>query len=183
MTPAGVHAPLILTARLDPEAFALLDALRRRHFPPERNHLSAHLTLFHQLPGEEEAAVRAGLEAVARRTPAIEGRADRILPLGRGVAVGIDAPGLVAIRAQLAERWAGRLTPQDRGRLRPHVTVQNKVTAAAARELHAALAAGFEPFPVRIEGLLLWRYLGGPWAPVASVPFPTAGEPGRAASS
>jgi len=39
--------PLIVTAELAPEDFAWLDALRRHHFPPERNQLRAHLTMFH----------------------------------------------------------------------------------------------------------------------------------------
>lgn len=39
----------ILTAELDAENFFWLDDLRRKHFPPERNLLCAHLTMFHQL--------------------------------------------------------------------------------------------------------------------------------------
>lgn len=42
----------ILTAELDAESFAWLDGLRRKHFPPERNLLSAHLTMFHRLSPE-----------------------------------------------------------------------------------------------------------------------------------
>ena len=45
--------PLVLTAALDDETFDWLDGLRRRHFPPERNHLAAHLTLFHALPVDQ----------------------------------------------------------------------------------------------------------------------------------
>jgi len=39
----------ILTAEMDDDSFAWLAGLRRRHFPPERNFLPAHLTLFHRL--------------------------------------------------------------------------------------------------------------------------------------
>ena len=42
--------PLIVTAELGPADFAWLDAQRRAHFPPERNQLAAHLTMFHALP-------------------------------------------------------------------------------------------------------------------------------------
>ena len=57
------EAPLILTLRFDGEAFARLDDLRRAHFPPERNQIPAHLTLFHALPGEalEEVGLLAGV--------------------------------------------------------------------------------------------------------------------------
>lgn len=161
--------PLIVTARLDPDAFARFDALRRRHFPPERNHLSAHLTMFHALPAEQEGAVRADLDEVARHTPVLRGSADRVLSLGRGVAMHVEVPGLAPARAELARRWAPWLTPQDRQRPRPHVTIQNKVDPHVARALHDALVAGFEPFPLAIDGLLLWRYLGGPWERLASL--------------
>ena len=37
------------------------------------------------------------------------------------------------------------------------------------------LAAGFTPTAVHARGLGLWRYLGGPWEPVAEFPFEPAG--------
>jgi hypothetical protein len=49
------------------------------------------------------------------------------------------------------------------------VTIQNKVTAAAARATLAALGAGFAPRRSAIVALALWRYLDGPWAPLAEV--------------
>jgi hypothetical protein len=45
----------ILTAEMNGESFAWLDGLRREHFPPERNFLSAHLTLFHRLSAAQVA--------------------------------------------------------------------------------------------------------------------------------
>jgi hypothetical protein len=47
-------SPLILTLEMDTHSFEILDALRKKHFPPERNVLDAHITLFHKLPGEQE---------------------------------------------------------------------------------------------------------------------------------
>ena len=153
--------PLVVTAELDPGSFARLDALRRAHFPAERNHLPAHLTLFHALPGEHRAAVEADLAAAARPVPL---RVAGPVLLGRGVAFGVDAPELVALRDGLAARWAPWLTPQDaRPWRRPHVTVQNKVDPAAARALHERLAAAHEPWEGEAPALLLWRYDGGPW--------------------
>ena len=43
-------APLLVTAELPGGIFAWADGLRRAHFPPERNKLKAHVTLFHALP-------------------------------------------------------------------------------------------------------------------------------------
>jgi hypothetical protein len=48
--PDRARAPIIISALLGPEDFGWLNDLRRAHFPPERNQLDAHLTLFHHLP-------------------------------------------------------------------------------------------------------------------------------------
>jgi hypothetical protein len=94
--------------------------------------------------------------------------------LGRGVAYLLHSPELDALRGALARSWQPWLTPQDRSRHSPHVTVQNKVLPAQARELLAHLQAGFVPYDVTARGLALWRYLGGPWEPVAELPFSQA---------
>ena len=52
-----------------------------------------------------------------------------------------------------------------------HATVQNKVAAERARALHAELAAILPTREGRAEGLLLWRYRGGPWEPAGSFSF------------
>ncbi len=162
--------PLIVTLLLEEEAQRRFDRLREAHFPPERNHLAAHVTLFHALPGEHLATVDADLAAAAAR-PAFDVEVTGVRSLGRGVAYTLASADLAQLRAGLAAAWAPWLTPQDRQRHAPHVTVQNKVDPAVARELHASLAAAFEPGSVPARGLGLWRYLGGPWEPVAEHPF------------
>ena len=166
-----VEAPLILSAVLDAPVQQRLDALRTAHFPPERNHLAAHVTLFHHLPGAEEDAVARVVTDLARErpTPPVEVAGVRLL--GRGVAVALASPELAAIRAGLARDWKPWLTPQDRGKRDLHVTVQNKVTPDAARALHAKLSAGFVPERTRAVALALWRYRGGPWEAVARHAF------------
>lgn len=126
--------------------------------------VGAHLTLFHRLPGEEEAAIRRELGSVAG--VALAAQVAGLRSLGRGVAYEIEAPALVALRATLARRWQAWLTPQDRVWGRPHVTVQNKVAPEVARATLAELERDFEPWACSIEGLALWRYAGGPWEPV-----------------
>ena len=163
--------PLILSAVLDPAAQQRLDALRRAHFPPERNHLDAHVTLFHHLPGPEEDAVVDAAAETARASTAPEVEITGVRLLGRGVAVVLASPALAALRTRLARTWAPWLTPQDRGKRDLHVTVQNKVTPETARALHAELAAGFVPERTRATALALWRYAGGPWEPVGRFPF------------
>lgn len=156
---------------MDEESQERFDRLREAHFPPERNYLSAHLTLFHHLPGDREGEVVAEIEEVCRRQGRITLKASGLLFMGRGVAYKLEAPGLVGLRKQLAKTWEPLLTKQDRQGLRPHVTVQNKVPPEKARALHGELERSFSPFEVRGEGLLLWRYLGGPWEGIGAYPF------------
>lgn len=165
---SGGAAPLILTLGLDGLSQERFDRLRRTHFPPERNHIPAHLTLLHRLPGDREAEIVADVEEVCERQARITPTG--LLFLGRGVAYTLDSPDLEAVRGRLAEEWAPWLTAQDHQRFRPHVTVRNKVAPEKARALHEELRAE-APFEVRGESLKLWRYAGGPWEPAGTYPF------------
>lgn len=163
--------PLILTLKMDDRSQGRFDRLRELHFPSERNHLSAHLTLFHKLPGEREAQISADLQEVCRDQTPLTLTATGLRSLGRGLAYELSSPGLMTLRRELAKRWGPWLGPQDRQGFKPHVTVQNKVAPEAARALHEQLQAGFSPFEVEGVGLSLWRYLDGPWEPVGAYLF------------
>lgn len=163
--------PFILTLKTDAAAFARLDALRQQHFPPERNFLAAHITLFHALPGDQEAAIRATLAPICAATPVLTLSLPSVRFLGRGVAINVDSPALLALRGCLAQQWHDWLSPQDRQRYQPHVTIQNKVVPEVARALYTQLSQSWVPLTAQGEGLLLWRYQGGPWAFVAEFPF------------
>jgi 2'-5' RNA ligase len=156
--------PLIVTLQLEAAAFERLNALRTEHFPPERNFLPAHITLFHALPGNEEEAVAAEIERMCARQAPFGLTLPRVRFLGRGVALEIESPELQTLRQGLAKAWDAWLTTQDRQKFRPHVTVQNKVEPEVARRLFEDLQASWTGLSARAEGLLLWRYLGGPWS-------------------
>jgi len=162
--------PLVVTLLLEDAAQQRFDRLREQHFPPERNHLAAHVTLFHALPGGHLDAVRADLAAAADR-PSFDVAVTGVRFLGRGVAYSLEAPEVAPLRAGLVSAWLPWLTAQDRQKHAPHVTVQNKVAPAVARALHDRLLAEFRPETVRARGLGLWRYLGGPWEPVDELGF------------
>jgi 2'-5' RNA ligase len=164
-------SPLILTLKMDQASFSRFEALRQAHFPRHRNFIPAHLTLFHHLPGYDPGAISADLAASLRTRTPVRLQATGVRFLGRGVAYAFDAQELTLLRNDLAARWAEFLTPQDRQPFRPHVTVQNKADPDEARRLKQRLEAEFQPFDVIGEGLLLWRYLGGPWEPLGDFPF------------
>lgn len=142
---------------MGPEDFAWADGLRRAHFPPDRNRVPAHITLFHHLPpsllpelGERMKHFCAG--------PPPSAILSSVLLLGRGVAFELRSDGLAAIREELAEAFTGLLTPQDQARPRFHITVQNKVQAEDARALAERLKAEFRPRKLKIAGLAAWHY-------------------------
>ena len=142
--------------------FAWADGLRRAHFPPDRNVVPAHITLFHHLPPSilPELATRIRQLCMG---PAPVASLAKVMLLGRGVAYHVESGDLLAMRDELAQAFAGLLTPQDQARPRLHLTVQNKVPPEEARKLAAELSAGFRPRPLRISGLAVWFYRGGPW--------------------
>lgn len=163
-------APLIVSALFGGEDFAWLDGLRRAHFPPARNQLAAHLTLFHHLPPSVEAELKHRLSESVRM-PAPQAEAAGLISLGGGTAIRIVSTALEQIRADLAHAFHGLLTPQDAAGWRPHVTIQNKVSPEAARTLIRSLGASFRPRPISIVALAAWRYRGGPWEALSRHPF------------
>ena len=75
--------------------------------------------------------------------------------MGNGVAYDVPSSELTDMRETIARRWSAHLTPQDAQALRPHVTIQNKVPAEAAKALYQRLSETFEPFDVAGTGLQL----------------------------
>ncbi len=162
--------PLIILAELGKSDFAWLDALRRSHYPPERNRVPAHLTLFRSLPPSAEDEVRRSLARVSAE-PRPRAEIGGLMDLDSGVALRIISQDLERIRNELAEEFRGLLTSQDEGRWTPHITIQNKVDPRDARSLVVALREGFESRALEVSGLQLIRYLEGKWEPLASWRF------------
>ena len=161
---------LIIVAALGKADFAWLDALRRDHYPADRNRVPAHLTLFRALPPSAEGEVRRSLSrAAAAGAPRAE--IAGVMDLDSGVALRVHSPELEAIRDELASEFHGLLTAQDIGRWVPHVTIQNKVEQRAARALLRQMRATLEPRPLALAGLDLVRYVEGEWEPVAGHRF------------
>lgn len=171
MSEAPQNAPLIITAQLPADLQGWANALRRAHFPPERNYLDAHVTLFHALPPSSEGEVREVLASMAREYAPVPARLTGIMPLGGGTALRLESPSMLALRDEIADRFHGLLTSQDQGRPRLHITVQNKVTGKEAKALQAELAPQVSERDFTFTGLELNAYLGGPWQHLGSFAF------------
>ena len=159
----------ILTLAVEDEAQRWFEAQREAYFPPALNKIPAHLSLFHNLPGD--ATTRAALVEAASSQAPFSLQMDGVRSMGRGVMYVLSSPELMGLHRRLSARFTPFLTPQDKQPLRPHVVVQNKVEPAEAKALLAQLQAGFQGRVVAATGLLWWEYLGGPWRKIEEFGF------------
>ena len=155
--------PFIVTAELPPDLFKWADALRRTHFPPERNWLQAHVTLFHSFAPSLRRELPALLARIAAEYAPPSARIDGLMDLGQGTALAIVSPAMLAIREVIADHFHGALTAQDQHAPRLHITIQNKVPREAARALQAELVGLLESRRFKFTGLGLHLYCNPHW--------------------
>ena len=159
--------PLILTAALPEHIQSWAEGLRRAHYPAHRNHLHAHVTMFHSFAPSLLEELKDFLPRLASEYTAPEASVSGVMDLGTGTAIALASEPLLELRAMIAEHFHGALTDQDLYEPRPHITVQNKVTKRQARALQDALKleveikADYGPFA--FPALELHHYQGGPW--------------------
>ena len=162
--------PLILTLNLEHTVQVYFDKLRKLHFPAPINYLNAHLTLFHQLPANEKS-ILSDLHNISSNQSKLLLKAGSIGSIGNGTAYYITNNMLMTLHLALQKKWQQWLIPQDKQKLWPHITIQNKVSAHTAKQLQQQLNTGFEPFEFYANGLSLWEYQGGPWKFVRNFDF------------
>lgn len=159
-----------MTALFGDEDFEWLDRQRREYYPPERNLVRAHLTLFRHLPPScAPELLRRLRDATAASLPLAT--LDALVSLDTGVAYRVSSADLAYVRADLAEAFTGLLTPQDQSLWWPHITIQNKVKPVVAKALLARLWAAFKPRKLVIAGLAAYHYSEGVWLPIAAYRF------------
>lgn len=166
-----LNKPIIMTAQMGKAEFAWADNLRRRHFPPERNKIGAHITLFHHLPPQALDEIKAAVVGLTSISPKPEAHLSGLIHLGKGVAYRLHAPDLLTLRMELADRFAGLLVAQDQQTPRLHITVQNKVIPREAQRLFDELSADFESRPFAVHGIGLHYYVDGLWQDIGAWPF------------
>lgn len=153
--------PFVLTVAVEENAFLFFNSLRKIYFP-ERNSVDAHLTLFHLLPNEP--SVVDTIESTSKQYTPLLLQVNKPSLIGNGVAYEIECPQLVQLHENLQQQWNSFLIPQDKEKLWPHITIQDKVSTEEAQELLAFLQENFSAFAMQGTGLQLWEYNNtGPW--------------------
>ncbi len=145
--------PFIVTAELPADLFSWANGLRRTHFPPERNHLAAHVTLFHALAPSLREELPAVLARMAAEYAPPSAELTGLMNLGKGTALALTSPAMLSIRSEIADLFHGMLTAQDQHKPRLHITIQNKVTPEAARALQTELGPVVQPRRFAFTGL------------------------------
>ncbi len=163
--------PFIVTAALPHEIQSWAEGLRRAHYPAERNHLHAHVTLFHSFAPSLLEELKDFLPSIAREFAPPQAAITGVMDLGSGTAIALESEPLLSLRALIAEHFHGSLTAQDLHEPRPHITIQNKVTKRTARALQAELAPQIDYHPFAFPALELHLYQDGPWNLVKRMAF------------
>jgi hypothetical protein len=130
--------PLILTLTLDKSTHAFLTQLRSKYFPPSRNFLSAHVTLFHAIPPHRVGELDRELDSICSSTEGWDVFVGEPRKMGaKGVLVNVrERPSgtveqihhdLLTFLKRGVKEDKDKLTDQDARSLgKPHVTVLNK---------------------------------------------------------
>ena len=164
-----VNYPLIITLEIDAVHKAMFNALRKAHFPAHSNYLDAHLTLFHHLPSHENI-IEETLNTFSNRAQLIL-EVDTVKQISNGVIFTVTSEELQTLHQSIQQIFMPWLKRQDQQVLRPHITIQNKVTEFKATRLLEELQSTFSPFTITATGFSTWYYLGGPWRPAGYFPF------------
>jgi len=161
--------PLIVTLSLDQVSHEYFTKLRTEYFPAHCNYLDAHITLFHHLPAGIPGITEA-LKTLSKRS-LIKLDVAGIKNIGKGVAYIISSQELLALHKKMQSVFDVYLISQDRNKLWPHITVQNKVTAYKAKQTEQILIQTFKPFSIQGIGFSVWIYRNGPWEHVNNYLF------------
>ena len=161
--------PLIITLKIDTASQDFFSEQRKLYFPAHVNFLDAHLTLFHKLPADD-ILINETIELLCKRK-SFSMEVTGVKNIGKGVVYTIHSSELQELHKQMQLAFSNILIPQDKGKLAPHITVQNKVTANKANVLHQNLSQSFKPFCIQATGIVTWLYLKGPWEKKAEFLF------------
>ena len=158
----AVHSPpMIITLEMDEKSHDYFTNLRNQYFPGHANYLEAHITLFYHLPSNQPFIIDILKESAKHKPMNLD--ITQVSNFGNAVAFIVSSPALSTLHGRLQKAFQPFLISQDRNKLRPHITVQNKVTAFKAKQTHELLNADFKPFRIKGVGLKTWSYLKGPW--------------------
>ena len=159
--PLAKEVPLVVTLKIDEHSQLFFNEKRTMFFPAHANYVDAHITLFHKLPSIN-LDIEIGMTQFAQHKKFDLLISDIIL-FETSVSYAIESPQLLHLHAEMQSKFDPYLILNDRKILKPHITIQNKVTTYKAQKTHVLLLKDFNPFVVKAIGFTSWYYLKGYW--------------------
>lgn len=160
--PPTKEIPLVVTLKIDEPSQLFFNEKRIVFFPAHVNYVDAHITLFHKLPANNKD-IETELIAFAKHA-SFELRITDISLTETSVSYSITSTILQHLHIKMQLKFDRFLNRNDRKILKPHITIQNKVTAYKAQKTQALLLKDFKPFLVNAVGFTSWYYVKGYWA-------------------
>ena len=161
MMPLAIEVPLVVTLKIDEHSQLFFNEKRIMFFPAHANYVDAHITLFHKLPSIN-LDIEIGMTQFAQHKKFDLLISDIIL-FETSVSYAIESPQLLHLHAKMQSKFGPYLIRNDRKIMKPHITIQNKVTTYKAQKTHALLLKDFKPFVVKAIGFTSWYYVKGYW--------------------
>ena len=161
---------LIITVRIEDPAQSFFDEKRNAYFPRHCNYVPAHLTFFHAAPNNI-SFIDSLKEAANQPENMLE--ANAVMPFENGMAYAVQNEHLQALHADLQEKFIDQLSGKDKKIWKPHITIQNKVTAFKALKTYKELSGNFKPYSFKAEGFNGYVYAKQKWEYSFFIPFQT----------
>ncbi len=161
MDKISTSAPLVITLKIEESNQQFFNEQRKKYFPAHCNYVEAHVTLFHKLPSNNSEIEKVLEKFSTRKIFNISG-CDIVLQK-TAVAYEIASEDLLLLHKEMQDDLQPYLIRNDRKKLWPHITIQNKVTAYKAFKTHAALLSTFKPRYATAIGFSCWYYVKGYW--------------------
>ncbi len=161
MMPSTKEVPLVVTLKIDEPSQLFFNQKRIMFFPAYANYVNAHITLFHKLPANN-IDIETKLTTFAKHA-SFELRITDILLIEKSVSYSITSTVLQHLHIKMQMKFDTYLICNDRKILKPHITIQNKVTTYKAQKTQALLLKDFKPFVVNALGFTSWYYVKGYW--------------------
>ena len=152
---------IILTLLMDENSQSFFDAQRKLYFPAYANFTNAHITLVHCLPNIE--IVFKTLFETCKKTKSFSVEVNDIFNINNFNAYKIISKDILDLHKNLQTTFKHFLSQKDLKPIKPHITIQNKVTAYKAKKTYEIIKADFKPFEATILGISCWYFTKNNW--------------------
>ena len=152
---------IILTLLIDEKSQSFFDAQRKLYFPAYANFTNAHITLIHCLPNIEIVFKR--INEICEKTKSFSAEVNDIFNINNFNAYKIESNDIQVLHKNLQTHFKKFLSQKDLKPIKPHITIQNKVTDYKSKKTYENLKGNFIPFEATILGISCWYFTKNNW--------------------